>query len=127
MARLQLNAAALRSTRSYLLSPTRCSPLPAFTPPRPEIFSRDPRAARSIRTIRTIIPNAQYITVTLGNVNDTDGNFSSEVPAVMGLLIGDTNANGAVNAGDVAQTKFRLGQAVDATNFRSDVIADGEV
>jgi hypothetical protein len=73
----------------------------------------------------TILPNAQYITVTLGNVNDTDGNFSSEVPAVMGLLIGDTNANGAVNAGDVAQTKSRLGQAVDATNFRSDVIANG--
>ena len=43
------------------------------------------------------------------------------------LLIADTNANGAVNAGDVAQTKGRAGQTVDATNFRSDVNANGSI
>jgi hypothetical protein len=31
------------------------------------------------------------------------------------------NGNETVNAADVAQTKGRLGQAVDSTNFRSDV------
>ena len=45
----------------------------------------------------------------------------------MSILIGDTNANGTVNAADVAQTKARLGQTVDATNFRSDVNANGSI
>jgi hypothetical protein len=43
----------------------------------------------------------------------------------MGVLLGDTTGNGAVNIGDVAQTKGRLGQAVTGANFRSDVNADG--
>ena len=43
------------------------------------------------------------------------------------LNTGDTNANGAVNAGDVAQTKSRIGQPIDATNFRSDVNANGSL
>ena len=34
---------------------------------------------------------------------------------------------GTVNAADVAQTKSRLGQTVDATNFRSDVNANGSI
>jgi hypothetical protein len=32
-----------------------------------------------------------------------------------------------VNAADVAQTTARLGQTVDATNFRSDVNANGGI
>jgi hypothetical protein len=35
----------------------------------------------------------------------------------MSILVGDTNANGTVNAADVAQTKSRLGQGVDATKL----------
>jgi hypothetical protein len=42
----------------------------------------------------------------------------------MSVLIGDTNGNGTVNAADIAQTKGRLGAAVDGTNFRSDVNAN---
>ena len=45
----------------------------------------------------------------------------------MSILIGDTNANRTVNAADVAQTKSRLGQTIDATNFRSDVNANGSI
>jgi hypothetical protein len=45
----------------------------------------------------------------------------------MGLLIGDTNGNRTVNAADVAQTKARLGQEVDATNFRSDVNVNNSI
>ena len=45
----------------------------------------------------------------------------------MSILIGDTNGNCAVNAADVAQTKGRLGQAVNATNFRSDVNVNNSI
>ncbi len=45
----------------------------------------------------------------------------------MGVLVGDTNGNGTVNAADVAQTKGRVGQTVDATSFRSDVNANGSI
>ncbi len=45
----------------------------------------------------------------------------------MGVLVGDTNGDGFVNAGDALQTRNRSGQATDATNFRSDVNVDGFV
>src|SRR5205085_6812145 len=73
----------------------------------------------------TSVPNQQYITITLGNANDSDGNFSSAVPATMGLLVGDTTASGVVNSGDALQTRSRSGQVTDPTNFRSDVNTDG--
>jgi hypothetical protein len=50
-----------------------------------------------------------------------------DVPVSMGVLIGDTNGNGAVNASDVSQSKARIGQTLDATNFRSDVNANGAI
>ena len=45
----------------------------------------------------------------------------------MGVLVGDTNGDGFVNAGDSLQTRNRSGQTTDATNFRSDVNTDGTV
>jgi len=74
----------------------------------------------------TNIANAQTINVQINGVNSA----GSDVPATdftipMSILIGDTNGNGTVNAADVAQTKGRLGQTVNATNFRSDVNANG--
>jgi hypothetical protein len=73
----------------------------------------------------TGITNAQQITVTLFNVND--GTHMGNASVSMGVLIGDSSGNGTVNAADVAQTKGRLGQTVDATNFRSDVNANGAI
>src|SRR6266446_1432712 len=67
--------------------------------------------------------NAQYITVQLNNVSDGTNTIS---PAVtFGLLIGDTNGNGAVNAADIAQTKAQVGMAACPPNFRTDVNGDG--
>ena len=43
------------------------------------------------------------------------------------FLLGDTNGDRSVNAGDAIQTRNRAGQAVDSTNFRSDVNLDGFV
>jgi N-acetylneuraminic acid mutarotase len=70
----------------------------------------------------TNVTNAQTINVTLNNVNG-----STNVTIPMGVLIGDVNGNGAVNASDVSQTKSRIGQQIDGTNFRSDVNANGVI
>ena len=70
----------------------------------------------------TNVANAQTITVTLNNVNG-----STNVIIPMRVLIGDVNSNGIVNASDVTQTKVRVGQTINATNFRSDVNGGGAI
>ena len=70
----------------------------------------------------TNVANAQAINVTLNNVNG-----STNVTIPMGVLIGDVNGNGAVNASDVALTKSRIGQPISQTNFRADVNAGGAI
>jgi hypothetical protein len=73
----------------------------------------------------TGVTNAQTITVTLNNVSD--GVNTGNVAVPMGVLSGDTNGNGSVNAGDVAQTKGQSGMAVGTGNFRTDVNASGSI
>ena len=73
----------------------------------------------------TGVTNVQRITVTLFNVND--GTHMSNVPVSMGVLIGDVNGNGAVNATDVALTKSQVGMPVGSGNFREDVNANGTI
>jgi hypothetical protein len=73
----------------------------------------------------TGVTNAQVIKVSLTNVSDSAGDFSSAVSAPMGVLIGDTNADGFVNSADISQTKSQSGQAVTGFNFREDLNADG--
>ena len=70
----------------------------------------------------TNVTNAQTINVTLFQVN-SGGN----VVIPIGVLAGDVNGNGAVNASDVALAKSRLGQPVDATNFRADANFNGTI
>ena len=67
----------------------------------------------------TGVANAQTVTISLDDVSDGTNMGCVAIP--MSVLLGDTNANGAVNATDVAQTKSRIGQTLDVTNFRSDV------
>jgi len=76
----------------------------------------------------TTIGNAQVINVRINGVNST----GSDTPATdfnipMGFLIGDVNANRAVNDADIALTKSQTGQAVTASNFRADVSANGSI
>ena len=73
----------------------------------------------------TGVTDVQCITVTL--MCASDGVSTGDVSVSMTVLVGDTTGYGAVNAGDVSQTKSRLGQPVDATNFRSDVNANGSI
>jgi Dockerin type I domain len=73
----------------------------------------------------TGVTDAQRLGVTLMNVND--GTSTGDVLIPMGVLSGDTNANGAVNAGDAAQTKGQSGNPVGAGNFREDVNSNGSI
>jgi hypothetical protein len=73
----------------------------------------------------TGVTNAQRLTLALFGVSN--GVNSGDVGVPMGMLIGDGNANGTVNASDVSQIKGRIGQTLDATNFRSDVNTNGSI
>ena len=72
------------------------------------------------------VPNAQYTTVTLNNVVDQQSNTGS-VSATVGVLVGDTTGNGAVNSSDISQTKSQSGQTVTSGNFRTDVTVNGSI
>jgi Bacterial Ig-like domain (group 3)/Bacterial Ig-like domain (group 2)/Dockerin type I domain len=74
----------------------------------------------------TGVPNAQYTTVALNNVVDSENN-TGNVSVPMGVLIGDTTANGAVNSSDIAQTQSQSGQPVTMDNFREDVTVNGSI
>lgn len=73
----------------------------------------------------TGVTNAQTISVSLTNVNDSAGNFSSAISVSMAVLLGDTNADRFVNSGDISQTKSQSGNTVTSSNFREDANADG--
>ena len=87
-----------------------------------------PTASGNTLTVNlTGVTTPQSLTVTLSGVTDQ---FLQTLPdsfVSMGVLIGDTNANGSVNAADVAQTKAELGQTVTSANFRTDVNANGVI
>ena len=74
----------------------------------------------------TGVINAQYITVKLTNVHDNAAHVG-DVSQQMGILIGDTSANGSVNSSDVSQTKTQSGTIATAANFRTDVTINGVV
>ncbi len=73
----------------------------------------------------TGVTNVQVITVLLSNVND--GTLHGDTSVSMGVLIGDVNGNGAVNASDVSLTKSQVGVTVSGSNFREDVNANGAI
>ena len=70
----------------------------------------------------TGVASGQYLTATLNNVNG-----SGTASAVVGVLVGDTTGNGAVNSSDISQTKSQSGQTVSASNFRQDVTVNDSI
>jgi hypothetical protein len=72
----------------------------------------------------TGVANAQYITVSLTNVHDVASHVG-DVSGTMGVLLGDTTANGSVNSSDISQTKAQSGTVASASNFRTDVTING--
>lgn len=73
------------------------------------------------------VPNAERLRVTLTAVTDTAGNTTPTLSVAAGFLLGDTTANGAVNASDISQTKAQTGQAATGSNFRNDVNLSGVI
>ena len=73
----------------------------------------------------TGVMDAQVVTVTFTNLTDVNGNVLASAPVSIGFLVGDTNGDRFVNAGDTLQTRNRAGQATDPGNFRFDVNTDG--
>jgi hypothetical protein len=75
----------------------------------------------------TGVANAQIITVSLSDVSDSVGGFSSAVPASMGVLLGDVNGSGRVDSGDVSLVRQQTLQPVTSSNFREDIDASGRI
>ena len=73
----------------------------------------------------TGVSNAQRVAMTLNGASTGGG--VGNVPISMGVLVGDTTANGAVNSSDIAQTQSQSGQPVGSSNFREDVTANGSI
>ncbi len=75
----------------------------------------------------TGVTNAQHIAVTLSKVADSVGNFSPAVAGSMGVLIGDVNASGRVDAADVSSVRQQTLVSVTNSNFRNDINASGRI
>jgi hypothetical protein len=74
----------------------------------------------------TNVANAQRLSITLFGVNDATNN-TGDVVLSMNVLLGDVNANGAVNTTDISQTKSNSGATVTGANFRSDISVNGVI
>ena len=71
------------------------------------------------------VADQHYYLITLMDV--TDGITMANVAIRIGMLIGDTNGDGVVNASDVAAAKAQSGAPVSNANFRADVNANGAI
>jgi hypothetical protein len=75
----------------------------------------------------TGVTDQQYIAVTLNNVVDATGNAASVVSPQLGILIGDVNGSGRVDAADVSSVRQQTLTAVTSSNFRNDLNASNRV
>ena len=73
------------------------------------------------------VADAQTLSVSLIGVRDTGGTVVANAAVEFPVLLGDSNADGAVNSGDAQEVRNRSGQLTDPNNFRSDVNLDGAV
>jgi hypothetical protein len=90
--------------------------------------SGSPGFSGKVMTVNlTGVPNVEVITVALDNVTDTNSQVLPQTAVSMKVLVGDVNADGAVNSGDAFLTRKFSGQIADSTHFRFDVNTDGDV
>jgi hypothetical protein len=75
----------------------------------------------------TGVVDQQRLTVSATNLTATTGGVLAAASVQAGFLVGDSNADGTVNAGDSQQTRGRSGQITDGGNFRSDINRDGVI
>jgi hypothetical protein len=70
------------------------------------------------------LPNGQHSTISLSAVLDSQGHTGT-FSATIGLLIGDVNATGVVDSGDVFNVRQQTGHDVTSSNFKEDVNVTG--
>jgi photosystem II stability/assembly factor-like uncharacterized protein len=87
----------------------------------------DNDAHRLLVSLTGVNCNAQYVTLTLTNVHDDQGNTLPTATVTAGLLLGDINGDGVVDTTDSYQTKIDRGQESDSGNFREDINTNGRV
>lgn len=73
----------------------------------------------------TGVANMQYVTVSLTNVESTEGGTGGSASVRIGFLLGDVNQNRVVSLADLALVNAQLAQLVTATNYLHDVNASG--
>jgi hypothetical protein len=71
------------------------------------------------------VANAQIMWVTLSDVND--GSLTGPVSVPIGVLVGDVNASGRVDAADVSLVRQQTLQSITSLNFRADINASGRI
>ena len=84
-------------------------------------------AHRYIVNLTGVACNEQYVTTTLTGVHDNQVNTLASAAATMGLLIGDSTADGRVDSGDVSLVRQQTLQTITASNFREDINASGRI
>jgi hypothetical protein len=75
----------------------------------------------------TGVADVQRIAVTLHGVTDNFAQVLPDTTVSMNMLIADSNANHAVNSGDVNRIKAQVGLPVTAANFLTDINVSGTV
>jgi hypothetical protein len=60
-------------------------------------------------------------------VHDDQGNILPSAKVTAGLLLGDVNGDGVVDATDADQTALDQGETTDADNFREDINSNGSI
>jgi hypothetical protein len=73
----------------------------------------------------TGVSNAKVINVVLTGV--TVGSVTGNITVPMGVLLGDVNASGRVDAADVSSVRQQTLQTIDVSNFRNDINVSGRI
>jgi hypothetical protein len=109
----------------YKLVFTFATPMASCGTPSAGVAVRGPNQDQCSVNL-TGVPNAQYITVSLTGVVNATG-ATGNISGTMGVLIGDVNASGHVDAGDIGAIQQVNSQSANSTNFRADVNASGHI
>lgn len=71
--------------------------------------------------------NGQNVTITLTGLHDTMGQTLASASGTVGYLIGDVDGDGSVTQADVDSVNGHLRQPVTTSNFRNDVLNNGQI
>jgi hypothetical protein len=79
-------------------------------------------SGNEVRFALSGVPDASRIALSVNAINGT-----VNATAAMGFLVGDINNSRTVNASDIIMTRNRIGQTVNASNYKADINASGTI